>query len=141
MREVFPELTALLLAQKPLPSQDILRRYKTTGAIETRQSYQRNTRSNAVHKEPPGRTVPHIIAYATIAPHEKGPPPSKRALRTDLIYELNPTQFYLPSGTMPTKLTVTSKVGAVVFLLCSDQFWQSESVPSIQMTIFMFVPL
>ena len=62
MWEVFPYLAALFLAQEPLPSQNILRRHKAASAVETRPSNQRNTRSDAVHKEPPGKTVPHIIA-------------------------------------------------------------------------------
>lgn len=73
MRKFFPNLATLLLAQEPFPSLDIFGRHKAASAIKTRPSNQRNTRSDAVHKEPPGRTVPHIIAYATAAPNEKGP--------------------------------------------------------------------
>lgn len=73
MRTLIPQPATLLLAQEPLPSLDIFGRHKAASAIKNRPSNQRNTRSDAVHKEPPGRTVPHIIAYATAAPNEKGP--------------------------------------------------------------------
>lgn len=42
---------------------------------------------------------------------------------------------------MPTKLTVTSKVGLPSPTSKPDMFWQSLSVPSIQTATFMLAPL
>ena len=88
MRKLVPQAATLLLAQEPLPSLDIFGRHKAASAVETRPSNQRNTRSDAVHKEPPERTVPHIIAdpeqYATKrfqqTATKKGPLQSRRPL-------------------------------------------------------------
>lgn len=98
MRKLVLQAATPLLAQEPLPGLDIFGRHKSASAVETRPSNQRNTRCDAVHKEPPGRTVPHIIAYEMMTPNEKGPTSFEVSPWTFACYERRHYDVAIPAS-------------------------------------------